>query len=218
MDNRRSTQKPSSWSGSNEFVDTVREAFRKNFWASLPDYVHVFCEKDAIAGTVSPVTREYDVPLSPIRGYSSLSYAHQIAVQWNKIDKPIHAYYIGDFDASGFDLERDMQEKLSRYCSREFSWHRLGVNAADFDDFNLIPLKPKESDSRYEKFIETHGPVCAEIDALPPTALRDRIRKAIEKHIPQAEWERLKVVEAAERESFETALGNLNNKKSPPSE
>ena len=197
VDNLRVTQKPSSWSGLNEFVDTVREAYRKDFWASLPEYVHIFCEKDAIAGTIAPVTTEYDVHLSPIRGYTSLSFANEIAQQWRKIEKPIHAYYVGDFDPSGFDLERDVKEKLLRYCGRPYYWTRLGVNYEDFDEFDLIPLKPKKTDRRYQAFVDEHGKQCAEVDAIPPNQLRKRIREAIESHIPPDQWERLKTVEKA---------------------
>ncbi len=35
-----------------------------------------------MAGTLAPITREYDVPLSVIRGFSSVSYAHEIGEQW----------------------------------------------------------------------------------------------------------------------------------------
>lgn len=216
VDNLRNTDKPSSWAGISDFVDTVRDAYRRNFWADLPEYVHIFCEKDAIAGVLSPVTQEYNVSLSPIRGYCSLSFAHEIAELWNDIKKPIHAYYLGDFDPSGFDLERDVKAKLTRYCNRAFEWTRLGVNAEDFAEFHLLPLPIKRDahgkprDSRARKFIEQHGHDCAEVDALPPTELRRRIREAIEGHIPKAEWERLKTVEEAERESFTRFLAGVS--------
>jgi hypothetical protein len=127
VDNVRSTDKPSSWAGLEDFADTVKRAYRKDFWAQLPHYVHVIVEKDALAAVLAPSTREYDVALSPIRGYVSLSFAHQIAETWNKITKPIFAYYLGDYDPSGFDLERDVHAKLTRYCKRSFEWIRLGV-------------------------------------------------------------------------------------------
>jgi hypothetical protein len=185
VDNVRATEKPSSWSGLEDFAETVRRAYRKDFWSQLPEYVHVICEKDAIAGVLAPTTREYDVALSPIRGYVSLSFAHEIADTWNQIDKPITAYYLGDFDASSFDLERDVREKLTRYCDRPFEWVRLGVNADDFEPFNLIPLKPKKTDSRYRRFVAQHGHECAELDALPATELRRRVKEAITSHIDQ---------------------------------
>ena len=212
VDNLRSTMKPSSWSGVEDFVDTVRDAYRKDFWANLPEYVHIFVEKDAIAGVLAPVTQEFDVPLSPLRGYASLTYAHEIAELWDKIDKPIFAYYLGDFDPSGFDLERDLKEKLRAYGDSSFQWERLAVRAEDFNDFDLYALAPKTSDRRYQEFVKQHGNKCAELDALPATELRQRVRDAISRHVPQDEWCRLQEVERIEKESFENALGKMVTK------
>jgi len=208
-DHVRSTIKPSSWTGLEAFADTVQRAYRKDFWSGLPSYVHVFAEKDSIAGVLASVTHEFDVALSPIRGYTSLSFAHEIAALWSQIGKPIHAYYLGDFDPSGFDLERDLVDKLTRYCNREFTWNRLGVNAEDFEAFDLIRLEAKRTDMRYEKFIQEHGEACAEVDAIPATELRRRVREAIESHIPAEEWARLRKVEEAERATCKRVLSKF---------
>jgi hypothetical protein len=203
VDNIRSTEKPSSWAGLGDFADTVKRAYRKDLWSQLPEYVHVIVEKDAIAGVLAPITREYDVRLSPIRGYVSLSFAHEIADTWNRINKPIFAFYLGDFDASGFDLERDVKAKLERYCKRPFEWVRLGVNFEDFEEFNLIPLKPKKTDTRYKRFVAEHGHKCAELDAIPATELRRRVEKAIMGHIDLEQWERLQETERLEKETID---------------
>jgi hypothetical protein len=210
VDNMRSTKKPSSWSGLEEFIDTARNAYRKDFWGHLPNYVHLFCEKDAIAGTIEPITREYDVSLSPIRGYCSDSFAYEIGNQWAQIDKPIFAYYLGDYDPSGFDIERDLEKKIRLHAGdREIHWERLGVNQEDFDAFNLVKLKPKLTDKRTEKFVQDHGEYCAEIDAIPPRSIRGRIESKILELIPIDEWERLKKVEKLEKESFQQTIGKL---------
>ena len=209
VDNLRSSLKPSSWSGVGDYVDTVQDAYRKNFWESLPEYVHVFCEKDAIAGVLAPVTQEFDVTLSPLRGYTSLTFAHEIAELWDKIDKPIFAYYLGDFDPSGFDLERDLKKKLRAYGDNSFQWERLALKADDFHEFNLIPLAPKTSDRRYQDFVDRHGDRCAELDALPATELRQRVQEAITRHIPQEEWTRLQDVERIEKKNFRKFLKTI---------
>jgi hypothetical protein len=201
VDNVRSTLKPSSWSGLADYGDTVRRVYRKDYWASLPEYVHIFCEKDAMAGVLQSVTHEYDVALSVIRGYVSLSFAHQIALQWSEINKPITAYYLGDFDPSGFDLERDLREKLERYCDRPFAWVRLAVTDEDFNHFDLFPLKPKTKDRRTAAFLRAGYTECAELDAIPAVALRERLEQAILSHIPADEWNRLIEIEDAERDS-----------------
>jgi hypothetical protein len=203
VDNVRETNKPSSWSGLQDFSETVREAYRKDFWASMPAYVHIIAEKDAIAGILALVTRSLDVALSPIRGYVSLSFAHEIASTWNRIQKPIYAYYVGDYDPSGFDLERDMRDKLTRYCNRPFHWSRLAVKPEDFDEFDLIPLAPKTRDTRYRSFVQKHGTKCAELDALPATELRNRVRTAITSHIDLHQWERLQEIERVEKQTID---------------
>lgn len=209
VDSMRSTDKPSSWTGLTDFAETVRNAYRKDFWNHIPSYVHIFTEKDAIAGVIQPVTREYDVRLSPIRGYTSESFVWGIADQWKQIDKPIFAAYLGDYDPSGFDIERDLRTKLADLSGRHFEWVRLGVNESDFNDYNLVRLKPKKKDRRFAKFQVEHGNDCAEIDALPPNIIRAGVRGFIENHIPQDEWQRLKDVEAIETESFQELLAGL---------
>lgn len=221
VDHVRATLKPSSWSGLEDFGETVRDAYRKDFWASLDCHVAVFCEKDAIAGTIQPATEKYDVPLHVCRGYASISFAGSIAEQWKDIDKPIFAFYAGDFDPSGFDIERDLIEKLARYsekqvapCSWEndadhFHWHRLGVTNNDFDDFDLIGLAVKLKDNRSKAFIREHGERCAEIDALPPSELRQRIEDAILQRIDTERWAKLQETEELEREAVRKTFINL---------
>jgi hypothetical protein len=202
VDNVRQTIKPSSWSGLRDFADTVRDAYRMDFWERLPEYVEIIVEKDTIAGKLSSVTREYDVPLHPIRGYSSTSYAWRIARGWAEINKPIIIYYLGDHDPSGRDLERNIKDKLSRYSKRSFEWVRLGVNPEHFAEHNIILLEPKKGDKRYKRFAEQWGDLCAEVEAIPATTIRDMVRKAIESHLPTGEWDRLKQVEEIEREQW----------------
>src|SRR5262245_13011202 len=164
VDHVRATLKPSSWTGLASFGETVRSAYRKDFWASLDDLVEVFVEKDAVAGTVQPVTEENDVRLRVCRGYASVSFAGEVADLWARVKKPIHAYYLGDFDPSGFDLERDLREKLERYSGRDcvppaetdrgsFSWTRLAVDVADFQRHDLIRLPVKTKDKRSAGFV-----------------------------------------------------------------
>ena len=201
VDRIRSTLKPSSWSGLADFGDTVRQAYRKNLWAQMPEHIEVFVEKDAIAGTIQPVTREYDVALNVIRGDVSISFAGEIAAQWAKIEKPIYVYYLGDFDPSGMDIERELQEKLIRYSGRHPGWQRLGVLAEDFEEFDLISLPVKNS-SRAKEFVKKYGTSCAEVDALPPDELRGRVRDTIESHIEQEQWQKLQHIEHLEQQTL----------------
>ena len=144
---------------------------------------------------------------------------------------------MGDFDASGFDLERDLREKLDRYCDKEViqageglsgdhrTWwwntaerskcvlfERVAVVDRDFDDFDLLPLAVKDRDNRAKAFRKEHGDRCAELDAIPSTELRRRVEEIIEAHIDvqRDEWERLQTVEAAERETLATVVASIS--------
>ncbi|MBL8796938.1 MAG: hypothetical protein JNM56_23760 [Planctomycetia bacterium] len=229
VDHVRSTLRPSSWDGLEDYAEAVRECYRKNFWANLPHCVEFFVEKDAMAGVLETVTRKYNIALHVIRGYTSISYAAMIARRWAQIRKPIFAYYVGDFDPSGFDLERDLREKLERYSDKTcipnlqyldehldlvsrgaafststFQWNRVGVLEEDFGDYDLIRLPVKATDKRAAKFVDKYGEdSCAEVDAIPPSDLRERVREVIEAHIDQDEWNRLLEVERVERESLQ---------------
>jgi hypothetical protein len=202
VDNVRTTIKPSSWSGLADFAETVREAYRLDFWSRLPEYIEVIVEKDTVAGKLAVVTREYDVPLHPIRGYNSQTFCRRIAAGWDEITKPIFVKYMGDHDPSGRDLERDVRERLERYSKRPFTWERLAISPEQFEEYHVRPLAPKKKDSRYRWFLSQGWRDCAEVEAIPATALRDILRDAIESHIPQGEWERLKDIERREREQW----------------
>lgn len=209
VDNIRETEKPSSWSGLADFTETVQRAYRLDYWASLPDYVCIIVEKDTVAGRVLPVTREYDVALHPLRGFSSTSFAHAIGNGWRNIKKPIYAYYIGDHDPSGRDIERSIRERLREHAGRDFHWKRLAVEPHHFDEFNIIPLAAKKKDTRFARFKAEYGERCAEVEAVPADVLRDMVRDAIEQHIPQGEWERLQRIEAQEKEDFNGVLARM---------
>jgi hypothetical protein len=232
VDHVRSTLKPSSWTGLADFAETVREAYRKDFWAGLDHHVEVFVEKDAVAGTIQPVTEEYDIRLRVCRGYSSISFAGEIADLWAQVEKPIFAYYLGDFDPSGFDLERDLWEKLERYSGRfvwtaggcsfrermayateeNVCWARLAVTPEDFADFGLVCLPVKHADRRARTFVRAHGAACAEVDALPPRELRRRVQEAIDAHIDRERWARLQHTEQLEQETLQKVVNGWSKR------
>lgn len=66
----------------------------------------------------------------------------------------------------------------------------------------MPPLKIKSTDSRSESFRKKHGEQCIELDALPPTELRKRIRDAVEDLIDFKLWDRAVAVEAVELASI----------------
>jgi len=62
------------------------------------------------------------------------------------------------------------------------------------------------TDSRAKSFLSKYSNACVELDALPPTELRRRIRKAIEQLIDKTLWDRAVMVENAELASIQEAV------------
>lgn len=211
VDSTRRRLKPSSWSGLADFAQTVAQAYRKDLWERQPDYIEFFVEKDAMAGVIDPVTREFDVHLNVIRGHVSETFVHEIGEEWALIDKPITAYYLGDHDPSGLNIEESLRDKLEDYSGVSFDWLRLGVTAADFGNGELLgfPVKRNGSRGSWEPYLERYGDRCVEVDAIPASEIRDRVRSAIMEHVNQHEWQTLQIVEAEEKKDLLTRIREL---------
>jgi hypothetical protein len=214
VDSTRRRLKPSSWSGLSDFGEDAAACYRRNLWARQRDYIEFFVEKDAMAAILEPVTAEFDVHLNVIRGQVSETFVWNIAEEWKKIDKPIHAYYLGDHDPSGLRIEASLKSKLSGFTDKEFHWERLAVTTKDFADNHLLGFKVKRKGNSgqnlargsWQPYIDEHGDRCIEVDAISPGEIRERVRETIEGHIDQREWKALQNIERRERETLKETL------------
>src|SRR5262249_28878049 len=102
-------------------------------------YVEIWCEKDALAGVIDPITDLCDVPLMPTRGYSSETFCFE-AVEGQVGDpRPYFVYDLGDFDRSGDDAVRTLEEKLLRFADErgvDVEFVHLGIKAGDIVEFD----------------------------------------------------------------------------------
>lgn len=62
---------PQDFRDLNDLVDTALGAYRLDRWAGQENYVELWVEKDALAGILAPIAREYHVTMMVNRGYSS---------------------------------------------------------------------------------------------------------------------------------------------------
>ena len=217
VDSTRHTIKPSSWATPGEYAKSFARCYRKDLWERQAHCIDFFVEKDAMAGVLEPVIREYDVPLRVIRGDISETFCWSISEQWNQIEKPIFAYYLGDHDPSGLRIEQTLKSKLQEFCDEPFSWKRIGIVDTDFNNPEILGFSIKGDHNskawktRNGAYLEKYGDRCVEIDALPPKVIKARMRDVIESHIDQEEWQRLKLNEKLEKESFQTIAASMKS-------
>jgi hypothetical protein len=183
--------------------------YRKALWNDTDAYVEIWCEKDALAGVIYPVTSLYDTPLMITRGFSSETFAYEAIAARRDDDRPYHVYYLGDFDRAGQDAARSLQEKLERFADEEcveVNFETLALEEHQIRCEKLPTREPKRVSPADKKW--PHDFAC-ELDAVPPDVLRSWVEMAINVHLPQDQLKILKVAEESEREIMSKLVGGL---------
>lgn len=199
-----------SWDGVEEILESCATHYRRNVWTDQRVVPMVCCEKAALEGIFSQAVDELGASLWTVRGYVSESFAWDWAeeiLDLNRAGKSVQIFYFGDHDPSGLGIEADARKKLEGFGA-QFEWARSGLLAEDFDAFDLVNVDVKASDSRAKVYLSRFGNRAAELDALPPAVLHERIRAAIESCVDGQALERVRVVEEAERETLRLVVSN----------
>jgi hypothetical protein len=185
----------SHWENPGQIVEAAHDSYRKDLWETQVVHVEVMLEKDALAGVLQDVCEELDVRLIPNRGYSSAStmYRHGRRLHWaHRAGKQIQILYLGDYDPSGLDMDRDILSRLELFAGGIcIDFRRLALTEEQIETYNPPPSPAKLSDSRAEAFIAEHGEDVWELDALEPTVLRDLVHDAILEYRDDELWDEL---------------------------
>jgi hypothetical protein len=145
-DATRWMRKPRSFNGIEEALADTARLYRKSLWADAESYVEIWCEKDALAGVIYPITSAYDVPLMVARGFSSETFCYEAIAARDGDDRPYYVYYLGDFDRAGQDAARSLEEKLTRFADEEgieVIFEQIAVTEGKIREWGLPVRKPK---------------------------------------------------------------------------
>ena len=185
------------WGGLTDFAETARQAYRRDVWATQPNYLEVWLEKDALSGIFEDVLNPYGATLNVGRGYDGWDSIHNAAERYGEGDAVIVLYF-GDFDPSGEDMVRSLRERLASFgCEPELT--KCALTREDIHHYGLPPAFTKKSDTRAAAFVAQHGDISVELDALPPNVLRARLEEEVKSRMDLAALERVKAVEKRER-------------------
>lgn len=194
IDRGRGTQQRSVWDSPADIIRTCVTSYGEDLWANRLIHLELICEKQALSGVLWPVCNEFSVPFTAIKGFSSASLyytvAGRIADKSGNGGKQVVILYLGDHDPSGQDMSRDCLNRLSILSGVEnIQLERLGLNASQVAQYNLMPQPTKKSDSRAKKFIANHGEHSYELDALKPDVIEQLARDGINRYRDLALWE-----------------------------
>lgn len=117
-DRLRIPESPNSWDTPQDAIQTIVDVFALKRQDGQPVYMEVWVEKDALSGVLERVTRPYHVPIMVNRGYSSASAmfgAYERFEEAYDRSQSIKVIYLGDFDPSGKDMIRDIEERICEF-------------------------------------------------------------------------------------------------------
>ena len=119
VDETRDLERRQSWRDRDAFIRTVRQAYRRDFWAQQPKRVEVWSEKGTVRGVLAPVLDEYGVGFRVMHGFSSATAVHDVAQGGD--GRLLVVLYVGDCDPSGMHMsERDLPERLEEYGGESY--------------------------------------------------------------------------------------------------
>ena len=205
-DATRWMRKPTSHDSVEDAIAHTAKFYRRSLWTEAPTYVEIWCEKDALAGVIYPVTSKFDVPLMVSRGFASETFCYEAIAAREGDARDYYVYYLGDFDRAGQDAARSLEEKLRRFADEdgiEIVFEQVAVTEEQITEWKLPTRKPKRLSPADRNW--RHNFAC-ELDAIPPDKMRALVREVIHRHVDHDQLAILKVAEESERKLL-TALG-----------
>jgi hypothetical protein len=197
-DRTRVPEIPTTYSSIKELLDVASQSYQLDRWNDQDFYIELWTEKDAISSVISPITNSFQVPLVVNRGYSSASSMYSSAVRYllnsrleNYTFKKMVLLYLGDFDPSGLDMDRDIRERLREF-DVDLEVIRIGLTKRQILKYKP-PINPaKLKDTRAKEYISKHGYSSWEVDALKPDILQKLISNSILEYLDLEKFELVK--------------------------
>lgn len=146
-------------------------------WYKQPEYVEVWIEKDALAGTFTSILKDRQVKIVPNRGFSSVGFSYDNIQRLRKFQdegKNVHVLYFGDLDPTGEVIDEVINKKLIEYGVFDVDFRRVAITEEQTRQFSL-PHNPDpdtltklKRDTRKKSFMDRHNGELfqIEVDAL----------------------------------------------------
>ncbi len=193
-----------------EQIKTWMEAYYLNRWENQPEYIEIWIEKKALQGVFERPCLRHCVGLAPCKGYPSLTFLHEAADRFKNAmdhnamdhDQLPFILYFGDYDPSGMDIPRAIEENLTR-MGAPIEVRRIALTQDQITRMGLPSVPAKLTDTRTKNW---KGVGVVELDAVEPNTLVEMVESIIKEHFDTDLYNELKEKEASEREKYQKAL------------
>jgi hypothetical protein len=207
-DSSRWRRKPRTWDNAEDALAELTSGYRRGLWQNADACVEVWCESESVAGVLWPVANKWDVPLYPIKGQTSISFAYAAAIEYQYEPRPVIIYYIGDYDPHGLEIEAQLEHKLREYSGRtDIRFQRLACTGMDAAELQNLGTKPKKTTWKHPtRGIQPFRGKSVEVEAIDAPILRGIVEDAITVHLDPHELQITRMVEQEEREGLQALL------------
>lgn len=187
-------------------VGAWMNAYNRNKWENQPYYPEVFIEKKALEGVFYRPCLDHDIALGACKGYPSLTFLKESALRLQRAaargKDPIIIYF-GDYDPSGEDIPRALEENLLRMGVWGVEVRRIALMEEQVVEWKLPPAPAKLTDSRTANW---DGLGQVELDAVAPEKLIELLDGAVAEIFDEKLYAQLLDEEEEEREIFKIEL------------
>jgi hypothetical protein len=192
-----------------EQIELWMRAYRKNYWENQPYYPEIFIEKKALQGVFQQTCRQNYITLGACKGYPSLTFLNEATGRFKDAEgcgkKPIILYF-GDYDPSGEDIPRSIEENIKRLGCESIEVRRIALLHEQVVDWKLPPAPTKVGDSRTANWT---GIGQVELDAVKPEKLQKLCQDAINAIFDTDLYVELREQEDRERIEYQSELRNF---------
>ena len=145
------------------------------------------------------------MPLFPMKGQTSASFAHSAAMAYRNDPRPVIIYYVGDYDPAGLEIEANLADKLQAYSGRDdMTIQRLACTRDQIAELALIGGPPKKDTWRIRRTVaQPFQGEAVEVEAIDAPILRDLVENAVIRHLDANALEITLIVEEQERQALQ---------------
>lgn len=175
-----------------DLIESAKYSYRLDRWKGQENYVELWTEKDALSSILSPIANKWHIHFCVNRGYSSATAMYDASkrlLDAREQGKKIIILYLGDHDASGLDMVRDIHERLVELCEfqpygdgevDELEVKHIALTGEQIKMYKPPPNPAKITDPRAKRYIEQYGGQSWEVDALRPDVMIKLVEQSVE--------------------------------------
>lgn len=192
-DKEREPHRKGEWNSIKSIVQSAINVYRLPRWDDQEYYLEMYCEKKAGINVLQPIADNYHIYFGFNKGYSSASAMYDLAkriMEQIENSKMVIILYFGDHDASGLDMIRDINERITEFLVEgeypvepDFEVIPVALTMKQIEEYNPPPNPAKITDPRAKWYIEKFGEESWELDSIDAMELRRIAENSILRYI-----------------------------------